>query len=152
MKELSPQLKEIIFKLFASEEHNVKLPWWKQVITFQEFDTYTYTEEELNQQIEEALSKIKYPIVELCEWLLVNDIERIDNDTWKFECGIEIIVSRIYHVCMDYNISPKITNTKEEYSLLLDCILESINNTLKRSTKFNREQIGKYLEEKNIEI
>ena len=118
MRELSPQLKEIAYKLFSSDKYYVKLPWWKQVITFQEVATFTYTEEERKQQVEEALSKVEYPIVELCEWLLVNDIERVGKDTWKFDCGIEITVNKIYHMMVDYSISPNVTNTKEEYNLL----------------------------------
>lgn len=151
MRKLSPQLKEIVFKLFASEKYYAKLSWWKQIINFREFDILTYTEDERNQQVEEALSKVEYPIVELCEWLLVNDIERVGNDTWKFDCGVEVTLKRLYGFGVEHNISPKITNTTEEYNLLLECILESIKNTHERSTEFNREKIGKYLEENGVE-
>jgi len=151
MKELSPQLKEIVYGLFTSEKYYVKLPWWKQIINLREFDTFTYTEDERNQQVEEALSEVDYPIVELCEWLLVNDIERVGNDTWKFDCGVEIIVNRIYHFGVGHEISPNITNTGEEYGLLKMCLLESINNTRERGIKLDREKIGKYLEENGVE-
>lgn len=151
MRKLSPQLKEIVYRLFAKATYTVALPWWKQVINFREFDIFTYTEEERNQQVEEALQKVEYPIVELCEWLLVNDIERAGNDTWKFDCGVEVTLTRVYGFGVEHKIKPNITNTTEEYNLLLECILESIENTHERSTEFNREKIGKYLEENDVE-
>lgn len=145
MKELSPELKEIAHSLFSTNKYKEFHPWWKCILKMREFETVYYTKEERDEQVELAMENINYPIIELCEWLLVNDIEFVGGDTWKFTCGIDFIVNMIYHFHSELNISPDISETKEEYKLLEACIRRSISNTEKRFNQGKRDEVGEFL-------
>ena len=142
MKELSPELKEIAHSLFSTNKYKEFHPWWKCILKMREFETVYYTKEERDEQVELAMENINYPIIELCEWLLVNDIESTGRGSCKFNCGVDFTINVIF---TEFTFSPDITNTKEEKSLLEACIRQGIHNTEVRFNNIKRKEVGEFL-------
>ena len=145
MKELSSELKEIMYRTFTIADCKEFYPWWKRILKMREFETTTPTQEESDERVALAMENINYPIIELCEWLLVNDIESTGSDSWKFNCGGDFTVNKIFHFNVEFSIYPDITNTKEEESLLRLCIAQGIRNTEVRFNNIKRKEVGEFL-------
>jgi len=145
MNELSHELKEIMYRLFSTNKYKEFYPWWKCILKMSEFETVYYTQTERDEQVKLAMENINYPIIELCEWLLVNDIESTGVDSWKFNCGVDFTVNKVFHFNVEFNIYPDITNTKEEESLLRLCIAQGIRNTEVRFNNIKRKEVGEFL-------
>ena len=109
MNELSHELKEIMYRTFTVAGCREYYPWWKCILKKKEFETITPTQEERDERVALAMENINYPIIELCEWLLVNDIESTGIDSWKFNCGVDFTINVIF---TEFTFSPDITNTK----------------------------------------
>ena len=142
MKELSSELKEIMYRTFTIADCKEFYPWWKSILKMRESETTTPTQEERDERVALAMENINYPIIELCEWLLVNDIESTGIDSWKFNCGVDFTINVIF---TEFTFSPDITNTKEEKSLLEACIRQGIHDTEVRFNNIKRKEVGEFL-------
>lgn len=143
-KQLSERLQCIARNVFYQGSKEVKTDLWD--FTFSKYKKVKTTSEEREFILKESLSKVEYPIIELCEYLLDGvNLTRIAYDTYRFTAGEEFTIKRISDFPLSFILSPDITQSYEESSLVESCLREAINDSYLKNKKDARDKVGMFL-------
>ena len=144
-KQLSKRLQSIARDVFYQGSKKVKTDLWD--FTFSKYKEVRTTSEEREFILKESLSKVEYPIMDLCEYLLDGvNLTRIDKGTYRFTAGEDFTIKEVYHFnIVSLILSPDITQSYEESSLVESCLREAINDSYIKNKKDARDKVGMFL-------
>lgn len=142
---LSKRLQDIANSVFWEQFKDVKADLWD--FTFNKYKKVENSAEERENIVKEKLSKINYPVIEFCEYLLNGvTLEKIDNDTYNFNAGEDFTIKRIYHFGTSLVLSPEISKSYEERCLVESCLREAIKDKHNYDKDVVRDNFSGFLE------
>lgn len=142
---LSKRLQDIANSVFWEQFKDVKTGLWG--FTFNKYKKVENSTDERETIVKEKLSKINYPVIEFCEYLLDGvTLTEIDNDTYRFTAGEDFTIKRIYHFGTSLALSPAISKSHEESRLVERCLSESIKDKHNYDKDAVRDKFGVFLD------
>lgn len=139
------KLREVVTKYCIKPKGSIKSSWFGLVKK-----ELKPTHKQIEQQIDEFLSKVNRPVIDVCDDILlgnyITDIRDCIIGNYNIVVGgIDFNIKNIYHMSRSTEIIPNITLTTEEHSLFIACLQEMQNFEL---TVLPREEVMSYYEER----